>query len=290
MSISRRRVVLDTDTFNEVDDQFALAHLLLSRDQVDLEAVYAAPFHIPGRSTDPADGMEKSYEEIQRVLELTGVKPHPPVFRGSRTYLRNATTPVESPAAIDLVQRATKSGTEKLYVAGIAVATDIASALLLEPRIADRVVIVWLGGHAPYWPDTREFNLGQDLHAARVLLQSKAPLVILPCMPVASHLLVTPAELEKELAPHGKLGAYLTRIVTEYGKGAAGWSKPIWDISASAYVINPDWITLDSQPAPILTDEVTWHANPQGRTIQVARQLDRDAIFADFFAKSRLAN
>jgi len=39
-----RRVVLDTDTYNEVDDQFALAHLLLAPELVRLEAVYAAPF------------------------------------------------------------------------------------------------------------------------------------------------------------------------------------------------------------------------------------------------------
>ena len=36
--------VLDTDTYNEIDDQFALAYALLARDVVDLQAVIAAPF------------------------------------------------------------------------------------------------------------------------------------------------------------------------------------------------------------------------------------------------------
>ena len=53
----KRRVVLDTDTFNEVDDQFALAHLLLSQGQVDFEAVYAAPFAHSGST--PARGWSK---------------------------------------------------------------------------------------------------------------------------------------------------------------------------------------------------------------------------------------
>ena len=51
------RMVLDTDTFNEVDDQFALAYTVLSKEKLKLEAVYAAPFH-NSRSKGPGDGME----------------------------------------------------------------------------------------------------------------------------------------------------------------------------------------------------------------------------------------
>jgi inosine-uridine nucleoside N-ribohydrolase len=286
---NRRRVVLDTDTYNEVDDQFALAHLLLSPDEVELEAVYAAPF-FNSRASSPADGMEKSYEEIVRVLDLVGGL-RPPVFRGSTTYLPGADVPVESPAAHDLVERAmaTKKG-ERLYVAGIAVATNLASALLIEPRIADRIEIVWLGGHGPHWPDTREFNLQQDIHAARVLLDSPVPLVLLPCWPVTSHLMVTVPELEKYLAPQGKLGAYLTDIVRRYGDASPGWSKHIWDISASAWLVNSDWIQTREEPSPLLRDDLTWGDRTGRRSIRVAHGLNRDAIFADFYAKAgRLA-
>ncbi|MEI9999839.1 MAG: hypothetical protein WDO13_12120 [Verrucomicrobiota bacterium] len=79
--------------------------------------------------------------------------------------------------------------------------TNVASALLLEPRIAENIVVVWLGGNAPYWPHTREFNLEQDIHASRVLLDSGVPLVFLPCYPVTSHLITTVAELETATCP-----------------------------------------------------------------------------------------
>jgi purine nucleosidase len=62
------RMVLDTDTYNEIDDQFALVHALLSPDSMDVEAIYAAPFH-NSRSANAGDGMEKSHEEILRLLE-----------------------------------------------------------------------------------------------------------------------------------------------------------------------------------------------------------------------------
>jgi inosine-uridine nucleoside N-ribohydrolase len=281
----RRRVILDTDTFNEVDDQFALAHLLLSSDQVELEAVYAAPF-LNDRSTSAADGMEKSYEEIQRVLDLTG-GTRPPVFRGSTEFMSDARTPVKSAAALDLVERALalKEG-EKLYVAGIAVATNLAAALLIEPKIAGRIELIWLGGHSPYWPDTMEFNLKQDLHAARVLLDAPVPLLQLPCFPITSHLLITVPELEKHLAPHSKLGSYLTDIVRGYGDNSPGWSKVIWDIAASAWLVNPDWVKSSEEPSPLLLDNVTWGDRTGRRPIKIAHWLNRDAIFADFYAKA----
>ena len=283
--VTRRHVVLDTDTYNEVDDQFALAHLLLSPDQVELEAVYAAPF-FNSRSKNPADGMEKSYEEIARVIDLVG-GPRPPVFRGSKSYLPAPGQPVESPAALDLVERAlaVKEG-DQLFVAGIAAATNLASALLLEPKISDRITIVWLGGHGPYWPDAREFNLQQDIHAARVLLDFAVPLILLPCYPVTSHLIVTVPELEKHLTPYSRLGSYLTDIVRHHGNNSPGWSKIIWDIAASAWLINPDWIVTGVEPSPRLCDDVTWGDRTARRSVQIARSLNRDAIFADFYSKA----
>ena len=80
------RVVLDTDTYNEIDDQFALTYALLSPEQMTVEAVYAAPFH-NNRSDSPADGMEKSYQEILRLLNFLGRSADGFAFRGSTAYL-----------------------------------------------------------------------------------------------------------------------------------------------------------------------------------------------------------
>lgn len=283
------RAVLDTDTYNEVDDQFALAHLLLSPAEVTLEAVYAAPFYYPKwnhRSTSPADGMEKSYEEIMRVLALVRRQPTGGVFRGSTAFLPDAATPVDSPAARDLVERA-MAGEPPLYVCAIGAITNVASALLLEPRIAERIRVVWLGGHAPYWPSAMEFNLVQDLHAARVILDQPVPFLQVPCSPVTSHLTTTVAELEVHLAPYSRLGRYLTDIVRDYSNGKAVWSKEIWDLAGSAYLVNPKWFDVRETPAPILRDDVTWAHAPDRRKIEYVHQLWRDPILSDFFAKAR---
>ena len=132
-------VVLDTDAYNEIDDQFAIAYLLKSEGLRTL-ALYAAPF-FNNNSTSPEDGMERSYDEIGKLLAL--MEKECPTYRGSRTYLPDEKTPVESPAARDLVERAMKYSPEKpLYVVAIGAITNVASALLLEPSIADRKSVV----------------------------------------------------------------------------------------------------------------------------------------------------
>ncbi len=142
----RVRMVLDTDTYNEIDDQFAVVYALLSPERLQVEALYAAPFFNP-RSSGPEDGMEKSYEEILRLLGRLDVSAEGLAFRGSTAFLADNAHPIESPAACDLVERAMASEDAPLYVAAIGAITNVASAILLEPRIIERIVVVWLGGH-----------------------------------------------------------------------------------------------------------------------------------------------
>lgn len=147
----RIEMVLDSDMYNEVDDQFALAFAVRSSEQIDLKAVCAAPF-LNHRSKSAGDGMEKSYHETLRVLKLLGEESDGRVFRGSEQFLANRNTPVESSAARHLIRLAHQDREGPLYVVGLGAATNLASALLLDPTIVDRVVMVWIGGHPHSWP------------------------------------------------------------------------------------------------------------------------------------------
>ena len=185
------RMVLDTDTYNEVDDQFALAYALLSPDRLAVEAIYAAPFH-NRRSTGAEDGMARSYEEILRLLGRLGVSPSGLVHRGARQFLSQEAAPAANPAVEDLIARALATpADEPLYVVAIGALTNIATAILLEPAIIEHIVVVWLGGHALHWLHTREFNLMGDVPAARTVFDCGAPLVHVPCAGVTTHLSTT---------------------------------------------------------------------------------------------------
>ena len=282
------RMVLDTDTYNEIDDQFAVVHAVLSPEQFSLEAIYAAPFH-NNRSDGPEDGMEKSYDEILRLLDFLNVESENFVYKGSTSFLLDRETPVISDAAKDMVERAMAHPDVPLYVVAVGAITNVASAIMLEPEIIKNIVVVWLGGNPLYWSHTREFNLAQDVHAARVVLDSGVPFVLLPTRGVVSHLLTTVSEMERYVQGQGKIGDYLVEIFKDYHKDHYGWSKVIWDLSATAYLVNSSWVPTEIVHSPILTDEVTWSFDNSRHFMRVATGVNRDAIFRDLFEKLRAA-
>ena len=285
----RVQMVLDTDTYNEIDDQFAVVHALLSPEQLNVEAIYAAPFH-NNRSANPEDGMEKSYDEILRLLDFLDVDSNGFVYRGSRGFLSDEETPLPSEAATDMVERAMTNSDDPLYVVAVGAITNVASAILLEPEIIKKIVVVWLGGNPMYWSHTREFNLAQDIHSARVVLNSGVPFVHLPARGVVSHLLTTVSEMERYVQGQGKIGDYLVKIFKDYHKDHFGWSKVIWDISATAYLVNSSWVPTEIVHSPILTDAVTWSFDNSRHLMRVATSVNRDAIFRDLFQKLQQAS
>ncbi|MBQ6932345.1 MAG: nucleoside hydrolase [Clostridia bacterium] len=232
-------VVLDTDAYNEIDDQFAIAYLLKNKEKLNTVALYAAPFY-NNNSNGPADGMEKSYDEIFKLLKLAGEEK--PVFKGADRYLPDEKTPVVSAAALDLAEKAKGYSPENpLYVVAIGAITNIASAILIEPAVKENTVVVWLGGHGRHYHDTAEFNMKQDVAAARVVMGSGVPFVQLPCMGVVSAFSVSKQELEYWFAGKNPLSDYLARNTIKeaesYAHGRA-WTRVIWDVTAVAWLLN----------------------------------------------------
>jgi hypothetical protein len=281
----RVRAVLDTDTYNEIDDQFAIVQLLLSSDRIQTEAIYAAPFH-NRRSDSPGHGMQLSYEEILRLLERMNRSPDGFVMRGVSEYVGPEKVARGAPAVDDLIHRARASSPEDpLYVVAIAAISNVASALLKAPDIIDRVVVVWLGGHSLEWPDTYEFNLRQDIGGAQVLFDCGVPVVLLPCRGVVSHLLSTVPEIERYVEPFWEIGHFLAARYKEYSNDHVGWSKEIWDMAPIGWLLNPDWCPSSLVPTPILTEIPTWSVGKERHLMRYVYRINRDAILKDFFAK-----
>ena len=277
-------MILDTDTYNEIDDQFALVYALLSTDRVAVEAVYAAPFHNE-RSGGPEDGMRKSYDEILRVLDRVGQPHRPPVFTGSTTWLTGPEQPVRSPAADDLIERAMMERTDPLYVVAIGAPTNVSSAILAAPEIITRIVVVWLGGNPTSWPLAWEFNLYQDRHASRLLFDAGVPLVHVPCINVAEHLRTTQAEVERFLSGKSAIADYLCGVYGACYEDHFARSRSLWDVVPIAWLVNPAWVDTVLVHSPILTERHTWSHDPHRHLAREAVAVQRDAIFGDLFRK-----
>jgi len=180
------------------------------------------------------------------------------------------------------------NATEPLYVVAIGAITNIASAILIEPRIIDKIVVVWLGGNAIYWNNNNEFNLKQDPVAARVVFDCGVPLVHLPCCNVVTHLNTTLPELERYLDGNSEIATYLTQIVREFTGDHYCWSKVIWDVATIAYLVNPNFVSTELVCSPILNDELKWETVDNRHFIRTGVHLNRDEIFRDLFTKISL--
>jgi purine nucleosidase len=276
-------MVLDTDTYNEIDDQFAVVYSLLSGN-LHVEALYAAPF-FNSRSTGPGDGMRRSYEEIVRLLERMAL-PQDNVYHGSDRYLGRLDAPVRSEATDDLIERALQPRDGPLYVVAIGAITDVASAILLRPEIIEHIVVVWLGGHPHYWPRLGEFNLRQDVPAAQLVFNCGVPVATIPCKNVAEHLRTTLPEMATYVKGRGAIGDYLYSIFETCCDDHYARSRVLWDVSTIAYLNNPDWVPTEVRPSPVLLDNVTWGAeDPSRHPYREAVDVNRDSVFGDLFRK-----
>ena len=281
-----KNVILDTDCYNEIDDQFALAYMMLSPDKVNLLSINAAPF-LNSRSTSAGDGMEKSYNEIFNIMKLVDPSAKIPVYRGSTEFMKNKETPVESEAADNIINTVMNSE-ETVYIVAIGAITNVASAIVKCPETAKRAVLIWLGGHALNWPDTKEFNLRQDIPAAQVVFDCGIPLVQIPCNGVCTEFLTTVPELQYYLGGKNELCDYLVNIVSGYTKNPFGWSKVVWDVTAAAVLIKPEALDMVVIPTPYVTSDCRYAFDDARHHYVYVRRIRRDPIYADLFNK--LAN
>ena len=277
--------VLDTDAYNEIDDQFAIAYLLSYPERANTTAIYAAPF-FNAKSSGPADGMEKSYDEILKLLDL--MKTERPVFRGSESYLADESTPVISDAARDLADRVKNYTKENpLYIVAIGAITNIASAILLNPEVAERAVLVWLGGHALHYHDTHEFNMKQDVAAARVIYKSGIPYIQLPCCGVVSDFTISKQELEYWFMGKNPISDYLAKNAIEEAESYASgrsWTRVIWDVTAVAWLFNDNDRFMCSRildKAYLPDYNKKYETEPTGFPMRYVYYIKRDALMND---------
>ena len=282
-SDSIKNIILDTDTYNEIDDQFALAYAMLSPDKVKLLSVNAAPF-LNSRSTSAADGMMKSYNEIANIMKLVDPNANIPYYKGSEKFLEDKKVPIESEAADNIINTVMNSD-ERIYIVAIGAITNVASAIIKCPQIVNKAVVIWLGGHAYTYRDTREFNLYQDVLSAQVVFDSNIPLIQIPCNGVCTEFRTTIPELEYYLRGKNELCDYLVDIVKSYTNKPYGWSKVVWDVTALAVLIQPNALSYSIIPRPYVTIEGRYAFNNEREHYIYVHKLSRDPIFADMFAK-----
>lgn len=278
-------MIINTDAKNEADDQFAIVHGLLTP-MFDLRGLISA--HFGTRRTDQS--LQESRAEIELLLDLMELTGTVPIADGAAAAIPDEQTPVDSPGAQLIIEESRQAGVDDpLYVAFLGPLTDMASAILLDPDIVQRpVVVIWIGGH-PYGgleTQSSEFNLSNDIAAANVVFDSGITLWQVPSN-VYSQVSVGYAELEHRLGDAGRLGRYLVDQVKEFNERYNREpieSRSLGDSPAIALMLYSRGGTFRLQPSPRF-DSDGRYVPGAGHPVRVCESVDVRFLLEDMFVK-----
>jgi purine nucleosidase len=289
--IRRTRLIIDTDAKNEADDQYAITQAMLSP-SLEVRGIIAAHFGArPGRSMT---SMLDSKAEAELILELLGMTGRTPVLEGAPHAIPDFRTAVDSPGARFIIEESLRDDDRPLFLAFLGPLTNLASALILDPGLAERdVTVVWIGGadrdnsmEPSYWP---EFNLSNDIAAANVVFASGMRIQQIPLLSYVG-IGVSYAELLDQISDVSPLGEYLVRQLFDWNAGHAGdiENRALCDCGAIAAILYPWCGDYEDLPARRFEYDGGYGDEVPGKTVRVYRRMDARFILSDLFAKIRL--
>ncbi len=278
----RARLILNTDAKNEADDQYTIVHALLTP-TFDFHGIIPAHFG----SIKSKTSLRDSYDEVIKILDLMNLKDRVRVESGAEGSMPDENTPMASAGARLIIEEGMKDDPRPLYVAFLGPLTDMAAALLIEPRLNERnICVVWIGGGQ--WPvGGREYNLSNDIHAANVVMKSKVQLWQIP-MSVYRMMAVSYAELMERVYDRGAIGKYLVEQLIDWNlRMHAGpiEHRSLGDTPALSVILNPNGGISEWLPAPEFNSLMNYVHTGANRPIKVYHSIDVRYILEDFYAK-----
>ncbi|MBR5632521.1 MAG: nucleoside hydrolase, partial [Clostridia bacterium] len=293
-----KKVIFDADSGNEMDDQYSLAYAIAS-ETMDVVAVNAALFLNTALVPTYEEGMMEGYRENKRILDLIG-HGDIPQFYGCANPITESPgySPVASEASDNIIKLAHESD-ELLYVVATGALTNIASAILKDPTILDKICVVWMGGGGQGTGDGSGFNTHQDFKAAQFVINSGALFVMLPgagpkgggtdALRGDKALLMSsfPGDDEvstmfRETLPRECDPEHFDADTNYTGEGK--WWHIFWDLASVALFECNDGMDLEIITAPRIRNDLSMAEKENGRhKIICMNSLDVDAVFDQAF-------
>ena len=293
------RVMLDTDANNELDDQHAIAYLLLNGDVFDVEGITV------NRTLGGGD-IDAQAREAERVVRLADLHPEIPIYKGASGTFEEIRGHLDerdfdgAEAVRFIIEEAHRGDERPLVLLPVGKLTNVALALEKDPSIASRVRVVWLGSN---YPMAGEYNQVSDESALSYLLDTDVPFEIALVRygePSGTDAVrVTPEEIRERIRGKGPraseavegrhggsfttFGDYSINLFEHIELHGTPPSRALFDMAAVAIVKNPAWASSTEIPAPELING-EWQERPENqRRITIWEDFDRNAIIQDFF-------
>ena len=169
----------------------------------------------------------------------------------------------------------------------------MACAILIEPRICDRMTCIWIGG-GDYPDGGGEFNLAQDVKAANIVFGSSMEVWQIPRI-LYKQFGTSLAELQVKVKPCGEIGKYLFEQTVEFNNNMLLFdSRPhgeIWTLGDEGCICalleeaerNDGYELIE---APLISEEDMTYSYGNGN--RVYHKMDVRLDLEDFFAKLKI--
>ncbi len=295
------RVIIDNDFSGDPDDLFQVVHHVLSP-SVEIRGIVAS--HLaPGDPFDPGPlTATHAADKLRELFAVMGLDADGLIWPGAESAMPARRTPMDSPAARAIVAEAMSDDPRPLFVACGGGLTEIASAWLIEPRIAERLTLIWIGGpeyppvSAPFGASEPEYNLAIDVMAAQVVFNDSDLRLWQVPRNMYRQCLVSDIELRRRVATRGPLGRYLLRalravvpLMRRHGGGYPGTyalgDSPLVLLTALRSPFQSDTSSSDHVvlAAPELSNDGSYVPGSGGRPIRVYTRIDVRLMFEDMF-------
>lgn len=293
-------IIFDTDANNELDDQHALAYLMLNDDVFNI-------LGITTNATRNGGNIEEHYKEAERVIRLCNREESIKLLIGAEGSFDEIRDSLSHPdydghQSVDfIIEQANKYSKEnKLPVLAVGKLTNIALALKKNPGITNKIRLIWLGSN---YPSPGEYNLEDDIPSMNYVLESGIHFELVPARynePSGTDAVKASLEEIQKTMPglgpkaknpvtgrHGEsfmnFGDYSVNLFSNAECHGNPPSRALFDMAAVAIVKNPEWAQAQTIPCPIMENNV-WIERPDNfRKIILWENFDKDAIMSDFY-------
>lgn len=272
------KVIIDADTGNEIDDLPAIV-LALKSGKLDVLALTAAQWNrveVCGRQT-----MHESWVLNNRILQLLEMKQIPSlkgseIAVGQGQHWGKKTGTDFNEASDFIIKKAMQTPkSEKLIVIITGSATNVASAIIFEPKIIDKIAVYFIGTTYDFTRKAfskNEFNVRSDLNAVETLFNTeKLELHVMPAN-ICTSLKVLQNDIDTRLKSKEGIDGMLKERWYKVNTNGIGWT--MWDFAIVQAVLNPQWTKQDLQDTPLENTP---------RKIYVYSEIDSEAIMDDFW-------
>ena len=287
----KKKLIIDTCSHEQTNDAFALTYAMAAED-LDVIALSTSP-----SGCSPENRMEKSYRDLLRVRDF--IAPDTPCYRGSAEYMKNIITPVKSEAAENIVRLVNESD-DIVYIVALGPYTNIASAILLDPSIADKAVVVLMASAKAEPINGDSYNMAQDRFAARVILECGIPVILNPAIENGYiPFMISNAECAYYFERiTNKAGKFLCQNMIDNGTAPIDENgvcrlkiRPVFDLTTiSLFHLAGKLETVKTVPAYSFDGKGDRVDLNNGKQMMFISYLMRDDVVSDFFTTINKAN